>query len=187
MWFDANAFCILFRFNLFFLHIHTYIFIGRSFGVREKLFFFILYIYVRWCDDTIYAVFMQMEFFICQSLRFYFKDKLARTIYFSETDCFFFSFSLSTCSCRPGWKGPLCNDCTVYPGCKHGSCNGSAWQCICDTNWGGILCDQGTVYKIIHTVWSQCVYSITIWYTVQSVKLRWSWLFKIVSRLATEQ
>jgi jagged-1 len=30
----------------------------------------------------------------------------------------------------------------VYPGCRHGSCNGSAWQCICDTNWGGILCDQ---------------------------------------------
>lgn len=45
--------------------------------------------------------------------------------------------------CRPGWRGPLCNECMVYPGCRHGSCNGSAWQCICDTNWGGILCDQG--------------------------------------------
>lgn len=45
--------------------------------------------------------------------------------------------------CRPGWRGPLCNECMVYPGCKHGSCNGSAWKCVCDTNWGGILCDQG--------------------------------------------
>lgn len=45
--------------------------------------------------------------------------------------------------CRPGWRGPLCNECMVYPGCRHGYCNGSAWQCICDTNWGGILCDQG--------------------------------------------
>lgn len=46
-------------------------------------------------------------------------------------------------SCRPGWQGPLCNECVVYPGCKHGSCYGEAWKCKCDTNWGGILCDQG--------------------------------------------
>lgn len=55
-------------------------------------------------------------------------------------------------SCRPGWKGPLCNDCTVYPGCRHGYCNGSAWQCICDTNWGGILCDQGKCGMEIQTL-----------------------------------
>lgn len=36
----------------------------------------------------------------------------------------------------------------VYPGCRHGYCNGSAWQCICDTNWGGILCDQGMYCNI---------------------------------------
>lgn len=53
------------------------------------------------------------------------------------------SFLFLNCRCRPGWRGPLCNECMVYPGCKHGSCNGSAWQCLCDTNWGGILCDQG--------------------------------------------
>lgn len=45
--------------------------------------------------------------------------------------------------CRPGWRGEFCDQCTPYPGCKHGYCNGSSWQCICDTNWGGILCDQG--------------------------------------------
>lgn len=45
--------------------------------------------------------------------------------------------------CRPGWEGPLCDQCMVYPGCRHGYCNGTQWQCICDTNWGGILCDQG--------------------------------------------
>jgi len=46
------------------------------------------------------------------------------------------------CQCRHGWQGELCDQCMVYPGCKHGYCNGSSWQCICDTNWGGILCDQ---------------------------------------------
>lgn len=38
----------------------------------------------------------------------------------------------------------------MYPGCKHGSCNGSAWKCVCDTNWGGILCDQGE-YTVVYT------------------------------------
>uniref|UniRef100_A0A182P1Q8 EGF-like domain-containing protein n=1 Tax=Anopheles epiroticus TaxID=199890 RepID=A0A182P1Q8_9DIPT len=38
----------------------------------------------------------------------------------------------------------------VYPGCRHGYCNGSAWQCICDTNWGGILCDQDLNYCGTH-------------------------------------
>lgn len=51
--------------------------------------------------------------------------------------------------CRPGWTGPLCDECMVYPGCRHGYCNGSAWQCICDTNWGGILCDQGEQFRFI--------------------------------------
>lgn len=46
-------------------------------------------------------------------------------------------------SCRSGWRGEYCHQCTPYPGCKHGYCNGTPWQCICDTNWGGILCDQG--------------------------------------------
>ncbi|XP_049304879.1 protein serrate [Bactrocera dorsalis] len=54
------------------------------------------------------------------------------------------------CECRQGWRGPLCNECMVYPGCKHGSCNGSAWKCVCDTNWGGILCDQDLNYCGTH-------------------------------------
>lgn len=53
---------------------------------------------------------------------------------------FFFCFCFR---CRIGWRGPLCDECMVYPGCKHGSCNGTAWNCVCDTNWGGLLCDQG--------------------------------------------
>ena len=54
------------------------------------------------------------------------------------------------CKCRHGWRGELCDQCTPYPGCKHGYCNGSSWQCICDTNWGGILCDQDLNYCGTH-------------------------------------
>jgi EGF-like domain len=59
-------------------------------------------------------------------------------------------FNFSPDRCRPGWRGPLCNECMVYPGCAHGYCNGVAWQCICDTNWGGILCDQDLNYCGTH-------------------------------------
>ena len=45
--------------------------------------------------------------------------------------------------CAYGWQGPLCDQCIPYPGCLHGSCNGSPWQCVCHLNWGGILCDKG--------------------------------------------
>jgi hypothetical protein len=55
--------------------------------------------------------------------------------------------------CRPGWRGEFCDQCTPYPGCKHGYCNGSSWQCICDTNWGGILCDQGRICLKLGESW----------------------------------
>ncbi|XP_044517812.1 protein delta homolog 1 [Gracilinanus agilis] len=44
------------------------------------------------------------------------------------------------CRCRPGWQGPLCNECVPFPGCLHGSCS-LPWQCICEDGWIGSLCD----------------------------------------------
>lgn len=70
----------------------------------------------------------------------------------SNLTCFIFLCVFANCRCRPGWEGPLCDQCKVYPGCRHGYCNGSAWQCICDTNWGGILCDQGNYQLAIHSL-----------------------------------
>lgn len=67
-------------------------------------------------------------------------------------------------SCRSGWRGEFCNQCTPYPGCKHGYCNGTPWQCICDTNWGGILCDQGE--------WNSFNFSINILYDIKSILMR---------------
>ena len=60
--------------------------------------------------------------------------------FFIDYDFFLF------CSCRLGWRGEFCDECSPYPGCKHGYCNGTSWDCICDTNWGGILCDQGKFF-----------------------------------------
>lgn len=44
--------------------------------------------------------------------------------------------------CSYGWQGQFCDECVVYPGCVHGTCN-SPWQCNCERNWGGLLCDKG--------------------------------------------
>lgn len=44
--------------------------------------------------------------------------------------------------CSYGWQGQFCDECVVYPGCVHGTCN-SPWQCSCERNWGGLLCDKG--------------------------------------------
>lgn len=144
VWRECILYFISFQF-VFSTHIHTYIFIGRSFGVREKLFF--LFCTYMWDDAMTPFMLCSCKWNFSYVNRWDFISKINSRGRFTSQKLivFFFSFSLSTCSCRPGWKGPLCNDCTVYPGCKHGSCNGSAWQCICDTNWGGILCDQGTV------------------------------------------
>ncbi|KAK3591303.1 hypothetical protein CHS0354_004353 [Potamilus streckersoni] len=49
--------------------------------------------------------------------------------------------------CAFGWQGPLCDQCILYPGCKHGSCHNTPWQCNCDVNWGGILCDKEEFYS----------------------------------------
>lgn len=54
--------------------------------------------------------------------------------------------------CSYGWQGALCDQCIPYPGCKHGSCNGSPWSCECDMNWGGILCDKGKIFTVVHVI-----------------------------------
>lgn len=43
--------------------------------------------------------------------------------------------------CKPGWKGPNCDECEVYPGCVHGTCT-KKWECICREGWGGLFCNQ---------------------------------------------
>ncbi|KAK7084763.1 hypothetical protein SK128_016635, partial [Halocaridina rubra] len=49
--------------------------------------------------------------------------------------------SRSVKKCFKGWKGPNCDQCIVYPGCHHGSCQ-KPWQCECDEGWGGLFCNQ---------------------------------------------
>lgn len=49
--------------------------------------------------------------------------------------------------CSYGWQGQFCDECVVYPGCVHGTCN-SPWQCNCERNWGGLLCDKGTFCSV---------------------------------------
>lgn len=44
--------------------------------------------------------------------------------------------------CSYGWQGQFCDECVLYPGCVHGTCN-VPWQCNCERNWGGLLCDKG--------------------------------------------
>lgn len=168
------AFCILFRFDFFFL-IHFY-----RMRVRKGLTYKRLAYMLRG-DDTFYLCIF-MEFFmsirmLIISLRFYWENYRLNAYRNSRNICIF--------SCRPGWKGPLCNDCTVYPGCKHGSCNGSAWQCICDTNWGGILCDQGMRFNPRMFIQLQLLLGYaTVWIIcAQSVKLRWSIFIQINIRI----
>ncbi|KAK0133822.1 Protein jagged-2 [Merluccius polli] len=44
-----------------------------------------------------------------------------------------------------GVQGPLCDECTPFPGCMHGTC-GVPWKCNCERNWGGLLCDKDLNY-----------------------------------------
>lgn len=44
--------------------------------------------------------------------------------------------------CSYGWDGQFCDECRLFPGCVHGTCN-QPWQCNCERNWGGLLCDKG--------------------------------------------
>ncbi|KAF3850134.1 hypothetical protein F7725_019853 [Dissostichus mawsoni] len=47
---------------------------------------------------------------------------------------------------RPrGMQGQFCDECVLYPGCVHGTCN-IPWQCSCERNWGGLLCDKDLNY-----------------------------------------
>lgn len=57
--------------------------------------------------------------------------------------------------CSYGWQGQFCDECMLFPGCVHGTCN-NPWQCNCERNWGGLLCDKGKGKSFIC-----CVCSIT--------------------------
>ncbi|XP_058805902.1 delta-like protein 1 isoform X1 [Phymastichus coffea] len=43
------------------------------------------------------------------------------------------------CRCRLGWQGLMCKQCSVLPGCVHGTCQGPL-ECRCEPGWTGILC-----------------------------------------------
>jgi len=45
------------------------------------------------------------------------------------------------CKCHEGWKGHLCNECKIYPGCVHGTCS-KPWTCDCEEGWGGQMCNK---------------------------------------------
>ncbi|CAF92062.1 unnamed protein product, partial [Tetraodon nigroviridis] len=47
--------------------------------------------------------------------------------------------------CSFGWEGQFCDECKLYPGCVHGTCN-LPWQCNCEKNWGGLLCNKDLNY-----------------------------------------
>uniref|UniRef100_A0A0L8GNU4 EGF-like domain-containing protein n=1 Tax=Octopus bimaculoides TaxID=37653 RepID=A0A0L8GNU4_OCTBM len=53
--------------------------------------------------------------------------------------------SLFSHFCTDGWQGPLCDQCSPYPGCLHGTCR-EPWECNCARNWGGILCNKDLNY-----------------------------------------
>lgn len=43
------------------------------------------------------------------------------------------------CRCRLGWQGNKCKQCSVLPGCVHGTCQGPL-ECRCKPGWTGIVC-----------------------------------------------
>ncbi|CAD6202060.1 GSCOCG00002924001-RA-CDS, partial [Cotesia congregata] len=43
------------------------------------------------------------------------------------------------CRCRLGWQGHKCKQCSVLPGCVHGTCQGPL-ECRCKPGWTGIVC-----------------------------------------------
>ncbi|XP_076318763.1 uncharacterized protein LOC143229831 [Tachypleus tridentatus] len=53
------------------------------------------------------------------------------------------------CRCRYGWEGALCQQCSRYPNCVHGTCS-QRWQCNCEEGWGGLLCNQDLNYCTNH-------------------------------------
>ncbi|KAK0141406.1 Protein jagged-2 [Merluccius polli] len=59
------------------------------------------------------------------------------------------------CKCSYGFQGPLCDECTPFPGCMHGTC-GVPWKCNCERNWGGLLCDKGEPSSGLHSMLLCC-------------------------------
>lgn len=61
----------------------------------------------------------------------------------------YFTFRLLFLRCHLGYKGQNCDECSVYPGCHHGTCQ-KPWQCNCNEGWGGLFCNQDLNYCTNH-------------------------------------
>ena len=47
------------------------------------------------------------------------------------------------CWCRPGWQGPLCDQCVPYWNCVHGYCD-EPFECKCKPGYTGKDCNEPT-------------------------------------------
>ena len=69
-----------------------------------------------------------------RSIVLYFYILVQHSIFLVLTKLFLFR-------CHEGWKGHLCNECKIYPGCVHGTCS-KPWTCDCEEGWGGQMCNK---------------------------------------------